>query len=375
MDTQLVRPARAARKHRMRAPVRRRLVAALVALLMVVPAAAVSAAPGSSNRDREVTVMSRNLYLGASLTPLIFGPDPLAAVRAVWAQVQATDFALRAEALADEIVDEGPLLVGLQEVTTYRQGPLFDPADAEEVVLDYLQILLDELAERDTPYRVIASVENFDGELPHLGATAETQFDLRLTDRDVIIARADARTSELKVLGTDSGNFEDALILPIGGEPTRIERGWVSADVKHRGQTFRFVNTHPEAFDPGVNADQIAELLGDPLATALPTILVGDLNATPESASMLPLYAAGFVDTAISAATTDAGPTCCFDADLTGGELDQRIDYVLYRGRFEPAAQRRVGLDPVGGLYPSDHAGVVADLVLPPGLSAPGRKR
>jgi hypothetical protein len=359
----------------MHAPVRRRFVATLVALLMVVPAAAVNADPGNANRDREVTVMSRNLYLGASLTPLIVGPDPLAAVREVWAQVQATDFPLRAQALADEIVEEEPLLVGLQEVTTYRRGPLFDPSPATDVTLDYLEILLDELAARGTPYRVIASVENFDGELPHLGGTADTNFDLRLTDRDVIIARADATTAELKVLGTDSGTFDAALTLPIGGQATPIVRGWVSADVKHRGQTFRFVNTHPEAFDAGVNADQIAELLADPLATALPTILVGDLNATPSSASMAPLFAAGFVDTAISAATTDAGPTCCFDATVTGGTLTSRIDYVLYRGRFEAVAQRRVGHEPddrVGGLYPSDHAGVVADLVVPPGLSAPG---
>jgi endonuclease/exonuclease/phosphatase family metal-dependent hydrolase len=377
MDTQLARPTRAARKHRMRVPARRRLVAALVAFLMVVPAAAVSAAPGSSNRDREVTVMSRNLYLGASLGPLTEATEEttLAAVRAVWAQVQATSYPLRAKALAAEIVEEGPLLVGLQEVTTYRQRPFGGPAPDDDVVLDYLQILLDELAERGTPYRVIASVENFDGELPHVGGTPESNFFLRLTDRDVIIARGDARTSELKVLGTDSENFDAALSLPIGGVSTPIVRGWVSADVKHRGQTFRFVNTHPEAFSPVINADQIAELVGGPLATTLPTVLVGDLNAIPTSASMAPIFAAGFADTALTAATRDAGPTCCFNDTVTGGTLTSRIDYVLYRGRFDAVAQRRTGLAPVNGLYPSDHAGVVADLLLPPGLSAPGRKR
>jgi hypothetical protein len=375
MDTPSRRTARARRTRR--GPLRG-LLASVIAMLLVLPAGTVSAAPGSSNRDREVTVMSRNLYLGASLTPLIVSPDPLAAVRQVWAQVQATDFPLRAEALADEIVTEQPLLVGLQEVTTYRRGALFDPAPAEEVVLDFLKILLDELAERGAAYRVVASVENFDGELPHVGGTAATNFDLRLTDRDVIIARADVPTSQLQVLGTDSGNFDAALPLPIGGEPTPIVRGWVSADVKHRGQTFRFVNTHPEAFDPGTNAAQIAELLEDPLATRLPVVLVGDLNATPTSASMAPIFAAGFLDTAQTAASTDAGPTCCFNATVTGGTLTSRIDYVLYRGRFEPVAQRRVGHlpeDRIGGLYPSDHAGVVADLVLTPGMSAPGRNR
>jgi hypothetical protein len=375
MDTPSRRTARVRRTRR--GPLRG-LLASVIALLLVLPAGAVSAAPGSSNRDREVTVMSRNLYLGASLTPLIVSTDPLAGVRQVWAQVQATDYPLRAEALADEIVTEQPLLVGLQEVTTYRKGALLDRAPAEEVVLDFLQILLDELAARGASYRVVASVENFDGELPHLGGTAATNFDLRLTDRDVIIARSDVPASQLKVLGTDSGNFDAALALPIAGEPTPIVRGWVSADVKHRGQTFRFVNTHPEAFDDGVNAAQIAEILTGPLATNLPVVLVGDLNATPTSASMAPLFAAGFVDTAVSAASNDPGPTCCFVATVTGGTLSSRIDYVLYRGRFEAVAQRRVGHlpeDRISGLYPSDHAGVVADLVLTPGMSAPGRNR
>jgi hypothetical protein len=376
----------------------RRLVALTVALLLVLPAAVGSAAPpddvpGSSNRDREVTVMSRNLYLGADLLPLlaVSGSTPeevfqsiLAAVRTVWEQVQATDFPRRAEALAEEIVEAEPLLVGLQEVTAYHRGDFLDPAPAEEPILDFLEVLLAELADRGAPYRVIASVENFDGELPYANEEFTEAYDLRLTDRDVIIARADVPTSQLKVLDTDGGNFDAALGLPIGGVATPILRGWVSADVKHRGQTFRFVNTHPEAFSPEVNTEQVTELIAGPLATSLPVVLVGDLNATPDpterspSTSLPLLREAGFVDTAVSAVDNDPGDTCCFHPDLTTGELYQRIDYVLYRGGFEASRQYRVGLapdQPVDGLYPSDHAGVVADLVLPPALSAPGLAR
>ncbi|MPZ71960.1 MAG: endonuclease [Nitriliruptorales bacterium] len=353
-------------------PTFRRLFAVITAILLVLPASVASATTGSLNEDRQVTVMSRNLYLGASLEPLIAPPDDdvLEAVRLVWQQVQDTDFPQRAEALADEIVDNGPLLVGLQEVTTYRTGTVFSSEAAEHIVLDFLEILLAELAERGAHYRVIESVENFDGELPYVTGDPSTSFDLRLTDRDVIIARADVPTSQLKVLATDSGNFSTSLPLPIAGQTTPILRGWVSADVKHRGQTFRFVNTHPEAFHDGVNAAQIAELAAGPLSTPLPVVLVGDLNATPASDSMSLLHAAGFRDTAVTAATSDAGPTCCFDATLTGGALTTRIDYVLYRGAFDARTQRRVGHrvedQTPGGLYPSDHAGVVARLILAP---------
>ncbi len=174
---------------------------------------------------------------------------------------------------------------------------------------------------------------------------------------------------------TDAGNFAAALALPIGGQPTPIVRGWVSADVQHRGKTFRFVNTHPEAFSDAVNEVQIAELVAGPLDTALPVVLVGDLNATPGSPSMQRLDPAGLRRHCPDRCNPRAGPTCCFNALVTGGSLSSRIDYVLYRGRFQAVAQRRVGhleADRTpGGLSPSDHSGVVADFILPPTLNAP----
>jgi hypothetical protein len=398
MDRQRSHPDRPSAGERTRTgssggpPRLRRLLTLTLALLLVLPAAAGSAAShgdrlDASNRDREVTVMSRNLYLGATLSPLLalaVPRDPplspqelqaaiLGAVQEIWDQVQDTSFEDRAEALADEIVAADALLVGLQEVTTYRAGPL--PAGpAEEVVLDFLDVLLDALAARGAHYRVLVSVENFDGQLPYV--TQDEAFLLRLTDRDVIIARADVPTSQLAVLGTDSGNFTAFVPLTLGAQVLPVTRGWVSADVRHRGQTFRFVNTHPEAFSPAINFLQVSELVEGPLATSLPVMLVGDLNAEPGSAAMQLVFGAGFLDAA-DAPGGDLGDTCCFDADLRSGELDERIDYVLHRGGFQVTGHERVGLEPVvpGGLYPSDHAGVVADLVLPPALSAPGLAR
>jgi hypothetical protein len=394
MDRQRSHPVRPSAWGRTRAgasggpPRLRRLLTLTLALLLVLPAAVGTAAPrddrsSASNRDRELTVMSRNLYLGATLTPLLalaanppedpeeLGGAIVAAVATVWEQVLDTDFPRRAEALADEIVAADALLVGLQEVTTYRRAALGSTEPAEEVILDFLDVLLAELAARGAPYRVLVSVENFDGQLPYVGE--DDAFTLRLTDRDVIIARADVPTSQLKVLGTASGNFEYYVPLNLGGQELPVTRGWVSADVRHRGQTFRFVNTHPEAFDAGINFLQVSELVAGPLATSLPVVLVGDLNASPPSPSMQLVFGAGFLDAA-DAPVGDPGPTCCFAPDLRSGTLVSRIDYVLYRGSFEVTAHERVGLDPVvtGERYPSDHAGVVADFVLPPGLSAPG---
>jgi hypothetical protein len=66
-------------------------------------------APGFSHSggNKVFGVMTRNLYLGADLDPVITalaaGQSPVPAASSAWATVQATDFPTRAIALADEI--------------------------------------------------------------------------------------------------------------------------------------------------------------------------------------------------------------------------------------------------------------------------------
>jgi hypothetical protein len=62
------------------------------------------------------------------------------------------------------------------------------------------------------------------------------------------------------------------------------------------------------------------------------------------------------------------GDTCCQDADLLNdaSDLTSRIDLILYDGAVEPLMGEVVGDEPAdridSGLWPSDHAGVVATL-------------
>lgn len=68
-------------------------------------------------------VMTRNLYLGAELGPVLAVTsfeELVQEVGVVWAKVQSTDFVERAEALADEIAEFDPHVVGLQEVELWR---------------------------------------------------------------------------------------------------------------------------------------------------------------------------------------------------------------------------------------------------------------
>ncbi len=87
--------------------------------------------------------MTRNLYLGADLTPAVEAttPEALAAANGkILREVVANDFPTRAKGLANEILRTRPDLVGLQEVALWQTTPL--SAAATPVNYDYLELLL-----------------------------------------------------------------------------------------------------------------------------------------------------------------------------------------------------------------------------------------
>jgi endonuclease/exonuclease/phosphatase family metal-dependent hydrolase len=343
--------------------------------------------------------MTRNIYLGGDISLLLGAeslPDALARAAYVWQTVVATDFEQRAGALADEIAAERPDLVGLQEVALWRieipsdelvlvGGNLvpvdgFAP-DATQVAYDFLAILLDALAARGLHYELVSSVQNADRELPIPidPANPFALMDVRFTDHDVILARGDK--PGLHTSNPQGANFEASLAVTIANAiPVTLLRGWTSIDVKYRGETFRFFDTHPEAFSDDVTFAQMTELADLVDESPYPVILVGDLNAEPFSLNYLALVNADVLtDAWVALHGPEGGVTCCQLPTLTNPEslLASRIDYVLFGGAFEPLLVDVVGdealeppLDFGAGLpgfgpfmyWPSDHAGVVAEL-------------
>lgn len=320
--------------------------------------------------------MTRNLYVGAgfdrflqvgSLSEL---PDVAAEF---WSDVWTTDFSARAGALAAEIEATGPHLVGLQEVSLFRiQSPgdffLGNLSPARDTVLDYLGLLLDSLSARGVSYRVVAQSPDFDVEGPL--RVAGGLDDLRLTDREVILARSDVPTA-----GARGGQYESALRVGSGLLSVRIRKGWASVETRVGGEEFRFVSTHLEIrkFGPEVQLAQAEELLSEVSASDLPVVLVGDFNSAADGTTT-PTYArltgAGFGDGWAEQSPGAPGLTCCHRGDLRNGSpsLQSRIDLVLFGESFDVLGVERVGADPARrtstGLWPSDHAGVVARLAI-----------
>ena len=350
-----------------------------------ISASAAGQTPGLPT-DQPIKVMTRNLYLGADLeqaTAAAISGNPeaiIAAATAALANVKKTNFPERAEALADEIQQSKPLLVGLQEAWLLRSGPPDSfseaPTPARDTRFDYLAILLQKLNERGLPYTPVVCNKNTDVENPAIDADTGMLQDIRLTDRDVILARSDLPVSNLS--NVQKANFATNLSFPIGntGKSITILRGWVSVDVQTAGKKFRFINTHLEqensqnpTFNP-IQAAQGYELLGGPANTVLPVILEGDFNSRADGIGT-PTYSnligAGFADAWSATHPGEPGNTCCHAPDLLDtAPLSQRIDLVLFRGGLNAFDADVVGEEPTdrtpSGLWPSDHAGVVATL-------------
>lgn len=351
--------------------------------------------PEKANNLKTVTVMTRNLYVGADLLPAVLAiasGDPVAIVTAVsetFGRVQFTDFNARAEGIAREIDAAQPDLVGLQEVTTWRsQTPAdFVQGNAEHVEYDFLAILLDALEARGLHYAVVAHETGFDAEFPgflsEADALADLLSDIRLTDGEVILARTDLQVSQLKLSNVRTGHFETNIEFPISETETFVLlRGWASVDAKVRGKSFRFVTTHLEADSEVVREAQALEILAGPADTELPVVFVADANSNANGDSTTPAYGAfigdGFVDTWTEAHPELTVSTCCNAELLTNptfvdpSEDFGRIDHVLYRAArdFRTLDAGLFGTNPAtdrvsNGLtliWPSDHAGVAARL-------------
>lgn len=346
-------------------------VLAVVALfgVAVAPASAMASVPAPPPTSH-VTVLTRNLYLGADLTPLVTAQTPAelsAAVQQILAAVVASNPPKRMGWVADEIAAQHPDVVGLQEAALWHiQTP-----GGGTLTYDFVQLLLQALAADGLHYRVAVEQTNFDSSVQLPGVQLGASF----ADHDAILVNADAPAYRARVLDTGAAHYASQLAFPTLLGPINFDRGYVWADVRTSGRVWRLVDTHFEAY-PGFGtqlhdytADQAAELVAA-LPQNRPTVVLGDLNSRPDNPlaqGYTVLRANGFDDAWSALHPSDPGFTCCRNDDLSGGALSERVDYALYRGSVTPLAAAVVGVDPradTAPRWPSDHAGVLATLAI-----------
>lgn len=324
--------------------------------------------PDTTAPDAEpLIVMTYNVYLGGRPDALLSVENVLQVpteVANMYNNVMASDFPGRAAAIAKSIKLYQPHLIGLQEISLIRQQSPGDriaggTVPAEEVVIDFLQVLMGALQAEGLDYQVAAQVQNIDVEMPMF--TDAGIVDVRLTDFDVILARSDVAISR-----SVSANYTNALAIEMLG--LEVQRGYAAVDATVSGTTYRVVNTHLEAAVEAARVAQMQELVDILSDETLPMIVLGDFNTrAPNGTAYQILLSAGYVDVwQVDAEGT--GNTCCQDGNLLNEVSDHsvRIDQIFVRNLELPASvmTHTIGDEPsdrlASGLWPSDHAGVVA---------------
>ena len=334
-----------------------------LALLSFVPA------PAFADDGHRLRVMIQNLYAGSFFQEINAAKTPseiIAAATLTYQHILATRPAERAVVIADEIAKLRPDFVSLHQAAILRTGALNAPP-ATTVTFDLLRSLLGELAAKGVRYETVAVRPGIDAEAP-----TALGFNVRLTLRDALIVRAD-------LLEEDHVKPSNLQIRQYIAASTDTE-GYSSIDVTWRGRQFRLVTTHFALLSFAV--PQALELVRTAANTTLPVVLVADCNCNPDDPNDLifrnfPAYLllknAGFVDAfRTAAAPNDPGYTCCQAENLLNvtTNMGHRIDLVQFRGPFKVENVQVVGASPADrtrlGLWPSDHAGVVATLKLLP---------
>lgn len=362
--------------------------AALAITLTALPAQAHHSSPAPAT----VAVQTYNMDFGGDLSHL-FDPslDLVTATSTVWAETVSSDIPTRARGVARSIARLQPDLVGLQEVSTWRTAPTLDgrtPSGAFVTDYDSLSSLLAALARLGTPYRAVAVDTTFTNEAFPLPAM--TSSGLRLvafTDYNVILVRQRS-LGQLRLSSIQTGTYVARLPVTVAGIDIQVTRGWAQTDVTLHGRSFRFVDTHLEAFGaPGTLKDQVRNPQAQELAyriaqSPIPVVLVGDINARPDMCTDIPRTdpAEHALDQNVVAYTTlrESGLTeawyavhrddPCAPRSWTSGSrilddptnlLTHRIDDVFTSSGARTLAVRVTGNRPwsmTGGLWPSDHA-------------------
>ncbi|MDH4166287.1 MAG: hypothetical protein OEV90_07735 [Gammaproteobacteria bacterium] len=365
----------------------------------------------------EIDVMTQNQYLGADLTPVVEAATAVPFDPAVFSQalvqalteIAATRPAERGQALAAEIAQRKPDVIGLQEAFEFACLPYpgfptvagmgCDDPSIKGAFVDRLQ---DTEAALRGRYFVAGKVTNLNvAALPFLinGYPAV----LTVADRDAILVRTGLPATAVDFVAlsacakpSDQGcNYQTApppFATPLG--PIAVERGFLAVDVEVKGRAYRVFNTHLEQrlLAPTLpvtrllQVGQAAELVGIALGTwdqQRVLIVVGDVNSAPEDVIEPPYPPAptpyqlfvgnGFTDAWTMRPNAGSGLTCCQGEDLINRDsaLYERIDMIFSFQQPQRVLDMKVLGATMGdktrppgdgGLWPSDHAAVAAKL-------------
>lgn len=357
---------------------RKMLLLLLLCSLCVMPSSW-GAQGQDGDQNFTVTTMTRNMFPGADLSPIVMA-DPysedslVAAAESIAEEVIESNIPGRAALIAAEIAANRPDLVALQEATKWKFK-----STRGMIVLDQLELLMTALQKAGQHYRVAVVQKLTDVRINGL---------ISYTDHDAILVRTDR---PLNVVASETHIYDALLSFPFMDDVIEVLRGWIAVDVKLHGSRFKFVNTHLEAPLPGdfmeltqyIQFLQAQQLVAALSTSGTPVILAGDFNSDAEPTpgyppDETPSYSflvtpesyggGGYLDPWHEFhSADDYGYTwplfIMVDGIVVAVDPIERIDLILSKGP-EAVSIERIGTSSIDGLFASDHAGVVAEFQL-----------
>lgn len=359
------------------------------------------------------TVMSRNIYLGADVgVALELIPDMPAAAQFMWDQVNKNDFSKRSVALANEIKEYQPDVIGLQEATIWycKKNAWSKKVEVFNFTDQLLEALGGEyvLASKDgtTAFNPGYSINP----IPFLTMVKDPERFQKIFGEDKAAcgfqigdALAIKKSLADQVIQVGNTEYEDSYsIIPT---LMTIYRGYTWADINIANIPVRFVSTHLESIwdenkVPNA-AKQASQLISDLKETNMPLVVIGDFNADPRDPRPANAANPGLQPTAseecpagnskcnayrlmIEAGFNDAGPdasdpttyTWGMNALLTGPDPDRlkagqsmgneygftdRLDYIFTNNGVDVTTSQIIGYK---APYATDHAGVFAEFTI-----------
>jgi hypothetical protein len=357
----------------------------LTAMFLILACSLASAEELSKGKG-DLRVMTYNANEGTDLLEVQAAKtrtDFLFAVGATIEQVRETNPPARMKALAKQIIDASPVLVGVQELDQWSTGPV--NADltcgATTLEFDMLQELQDALTAQGAHYKVAVQAQQYAfAPTPGLIFSSGTFLCVQLTNNIAILARTDLERSKFSWTNPDSAEYAATLFFPTPVGVVPLPRAWASVDATSYGKGFRLITTHLESVDttlfglPSIREAQGAELRSGPANTTMPVIIAMDSNSQaaplPQDPTYIDFTLAGYNDVWSQLRPGVLGLTCC-QSELDNNrvsQLYQRIDLILTLGEVKARRIALFGATPASktpdGLWPSDHAGVAAQLAL-----------
>jgi hypothetical protein len=353
---------------------------------MLIMACSLASAQALSKGKGDLRVMTYNANEGTDLLEVQAAKtqlDFLFAVGATIAQVRETNPPARMQALAKQIIAASPALVGVQELDQWSTGPVNQDFTCGPTTLEFdmLKELQDALTAQGAHYKVAVQAQQYAfPATPGLILSFGTPLCVQLTNNIAILARTDLDPSQFNWTNPNSAQYSATLFFPTPVGVVPLPRAWASVDATSHGQSFRFITTHLESVDttlfglPSIREAQGAELRSGPANTTMPVIIAMDSNSQaaplPQDPTYIDFTLAGYNDVWSQLHPGVLGLTCCQSEpdNNTVSQLYQRIDLILTLGPIGAQNIQLFGATPssrtVDGLWPSDHAGVAAQLVL-----------